>query len=186
VCNLKDRIINATFELAKIHGFRKFTIDDIAKHLGISKKTIYKNFETKEEIIDGVLSRVLNKVKEKTLSAIDCETTWHGKMRAAILCHHIDKIPIETLNEIKNIFPNKGHKIEDFKLFKQSLISSMLEEGKCKNFIRSNVSIEVVLIILERTIPSITNYEFLSNHNYRLNESIDSLINIIFDGINAP
>nr|WP_277443753.1 helix-turn-helix domain-containing protein [Pelotomaculum isophthalicicum] len=37
------------------YGFRKFTIDDIASDLGISKKTIYKYFISKKSLIGAVV-----------------------------------------------------------------------------------------------------------------------------------
>ncbi len=39
-------------------GFKKVTVDDIARDLKISKKTIYQHFNTKEEIFYFVVSRV--------------------------------------------------------------------------------------------------------------------------------
>ena len=48
--DLKERIINAAIDVFSIKGL-KFTMDDIAKHLSISKKTIYSVFLDKEEML---------------------------------------------------------------------------------------------------------------------------------------
>lgn len=37
------------------HGYRSFSIDDIVKEFSISKKTLYKFFRNKKELIDAVL-----------------------------------------------------------------------------------------------------------------------------------
>ncbi len=42
------------------HGFRNFALDQIANELHISKKTIYKYFRTKEELIRTVLIKQLD------------------------------------------------------------------------------------------------------------------------------
>ena len=63
---LKEKIISESIELFMKYGLRSVTMDDIAKHMGISKKTIYMHFKDKEEIITiaahthnhGVLSRL--------------------------------------------------------------------------------------------------------------------------------
>lgn len=47
----KDRILTAAHELFYKYGIRSITMDDIAKHLSISKKTIYHFFEEKDEIV---------------------------------------------------------------------------------------------------------------------------------------
>ena len=49
--SIKERIIEESMKLFLQYGVRSVTMDDIAKHLGISKKTIYQNFRDKEEII---------------------------------------------------------------------------------------------------------------------------------------
>ena len=46
---LKQKIITESIELFMSYGLRSVTMDDIAKHLGISKKTIYQHFKDKEE-----------------------------------------------------------------------------------------------------------------------------------------
>ena len=48
---VKKKIITESVELFMKFGVRSVTMDDIAKHLGISKKTIYQHFKDKEEII---------------------------------------------------------------------------------------------------------------------------------------
>ena len=48
---IKEKIIRESIMLFMNYGVRSVTMDDIAKHLGISKKTIYIHFKDKEEII---------------------------------------------------------------------------------------------------------------------------------------
>ena len=55
--NTKIKIADA-FEKHFLHfGFKKTTVDDVASELGISKKTIYKGFRSKEDIFYFVISR---------------------------------------------------------------------------------------------------------------------------------
>ena len=50
----KQRIIEKTDELFHRYGIRSVTMDDIARALGISKKTIYQFFKDKDEIVTTV------------------------------------------------------------------------------------------------------------------------------------
>jgi len=47
----KERIMEAAHDLFYQYGVKSITMDDIAKHLSISKKTIYKFFEEKDAIV---------------------------------------------------------------------------------------------------------------------------------------
>ena len=53
---MRDKIIDATVEEFKQNGL-KFTMNDLAKHLGISKKTIYTVFESKQAVLVAVSDR---------------------------------------------------------------------------------------------------------------------------------
>jgi AcrR family transcriptional regulator len=48
---IKQKIVFAANELFIKYGIRSVTMDDIARHLGMSKKTIYQSFSEKDEIV---------------------------------------------------------------------------------------------------------------------------------------
>jgi AcrR family transcriptional regulator len=48
---IRKKIISESVVLFMEYGIRSVTMDDIARHLGMSKKTIYQHFKDKEEII---------------------------------------------------------------------------------------------------------------------------------------
>ena len=51
---MKQRIIDAAVAEIELHG-SSFRIDDLAKRLNISKRTLYENFHSKNEIIERIL-----------------------------------------------------------------------------------------------------------------------------------
>ncbi len=61
--------MGAAEELFLQYGFRSVSMDDIARHLAVSKKTIYQFFSDKDEIVCMVASRHLD--REKTVCEKD-------------------------------------------------------------------------------------------------------------------
>ena len=49
--DIRERILESGLELFLAHGVRRITMDDIARHLSVSKKTIYACFDDKDEIV---------------------------------------------------------------------------------------------------------------------------------------
>ena len=49
---VKEYIVEEADKLFCQYGFKSVTMDDIAKHLGISKKTIYQHFSDKNELVN--------------------------------------------------------------------------------------------------------------------------------------
>ncbi len=60
----KDQIANAAVQLFLKFGTRSVTMDDIAKRLGISKKTIYQYFNDKDEVVELATLRILEREKK--------------------------------------------------------------------------------------------------------------------------
>src|SRR5688572_25842203 len=63
---IKHKIIAGANELFMKYGIRSVTMDDIARHLGISKKTIYQGFSEKDEIVSAVTKMHCNMWEHKT------------------------------------------------------------------------------------------------------------------------
>jgi AcrR family transcriptional regulator len=55
--NRAENIIEAADELFARYGYERTSMDDIARHLGIGKGSIYLDFRTKEEILFRILER---------------------------------------------------------------------------------------------------------------------------------
>lgn len=54
---MKDRILQTAADYFFRLGFSQVTMDDLAAEMGISKKTLYKHFASKEAILKEVLNQ---------------------------------------------------------------------------------------------------------------------------------
>jgi len=53
-----DRLVDAATELFYQHGFRAIGVDDIAARSGVTKTTLYRYFESKDELAAACLTRL--------------------------------------------------------------------------------------------------------------------------------
>jgi AcrR family transcriptional regulator len=60
----RERIIEGAAGLFRKYGIKSVTMDSLAGHLGISKRTIYENFSDKDELLKGVLKSMTEKQKD--------------------------------------------------------------------------------------------------------------------------
>lgn len=58
---IKEYIVEESDKLFCQFGFKSVTMDDIAKHLGMSKKTIYQHFSDKDELVNILIEDKLTK-----------------------------------------------------------------------------------------------------------------------------
>lgn len=71
IMNIQERILEGAATLYKTYGIKSVTMDQLASHLGISKRTIYENFTDKDELLAGVLKMMAEKQKSLTKRIID-------------------------------------------------------------------------------------------------------------------
>ena len=97
---MKQTILQKAGEVFLKYGFKSITMDDIANELAISKKTIYKFFKNKQELVEETVSLV------------------HETMHKEIFCI-CDKgyNAIEENFEIKNMFKNMFKNSDDSPMF---------------------------------------------------------------------
>jgi len=62
---MKDKIIITATKLFIKFGYKSATMDEIANEIGISKKTLYKSYESKEKLVNHVVTSVKNDLFQK-------------------------------------------------------------------------------------------------------------------------
>jgi AcrR family transcriptional regulator len=69
--DIKDRIIEGSAELFRMYGIKSVTMDSIAGHFGMSKRTIYELFSDKDELLMAVLARMAQEQKVLAKRVLD-------------------------------------------------------------------------------------------------------------------
>jgi AcrR family transcriptional regulator len=67
----RNRIIEGAAELFRTYGMKSVTMDSLANHLGMSKRTIYEVFSDKDELLIGVLVWMGERQKELVRRVLD-------------------------------------------------------------------------------------------------------------------
>jgi AcrR family transcriptional regulator len=83
--DLKDAILDATDHLLARYGYRKMTIEDIAREVGIGKGTIYLHFSSKEEIVLSHVDRIVERLKERLWAIARTKATTAIRLRLMLL-----------------------------------------------------------------------------------------------------
>ena len=63
--DIRSEILDATDRLLTRYGYKKMTIDDLAKEVGIGKGSVYLHFSSKEDIALSHIDRIIERLKAK-------------------------------------------------------------------------------------------------------------------------
>lgn len=145
--DMKERILNAAFELFMSYGVRSVSMDDIAKHLSISKKTIYQFYKDKDELVHELMNKKL-KQDEADIRAIIKESA-----NVIEECFNIMKHLGKMMRQINPSFFYDLQKYHPktwklFKDFKENCIVKMVEDsltrGTKQGLIRTDINIKIL------------------------------------------
>lgn len=62
--DIRERIIGGASQLFRMYGVKTVTMDSLASHIGVSKRTIYEVFSDKDELLEGVFRSMAIKQKD--------------------------------------------------------------------------------------------------------------------------
>jgi AcrR family transcriptional regulator len=62
---VREAILDAADRLLARYGYRKMTVEDIAREVGIGKGSVYLHFTSKEEVVLSHVDRIVERLKER-------------------------------------------------------------------------------------------------------------------------
>lgn len=62
---VRERILELSFNAFNSRGYKSVSMDMVARELRISKKTIYKHFDAKEEILETAMEQLFERIEHK-------------------------------------------------------------------------------------------------------------------------
>lgn len=65
--DIEDLILDAAGRLLSLRGYKRMTMDDLAREVGIAKGTLYLHFSSKEELVLSHIDRLVARLKSELL-----------------------------------------------------------------------------------------------------------------------
>lgn len=180
---MRLRIIEAAVEETEEKGI-KFTMSDLAKRLGVSKRTLYENFSSKEALIDAIVERFFEKMKEREEHIInnknlsDLEKL---KELVMILPNSPKLMYISRFYDMKQYYPKQWKKVEKW-VNEWTPEVSLIKEGKEKGHLREVNAIVLRKMVIE-SMMSLIQRPFLMKNNMTLKETLEAMADILLHGI---
>lgn len=182
--NVRQSIMDAVIEQFNEKGM-KFTMDDVSKDLHISKKTIYKEFNDKDELFFATVDYGFAAIKEKEAEVLaDDSLDIVEKLSRVIVClpDNYRNIDFRRVYQLKDKYPliynRVAERIESDWDATEKLLRQAVEEGYIKD-----VPVEVIKLTIEGAIEKFLSTEELARTELSYEESLNTMIDIIINGI---
>jgi AcrR family transcriptional regulator len=183
---MRERLIEAVARLVNERGIDGFTVDDIARELSISKKTIYKYAEGKDELVSAFLRASLEDNLRRTTDEVGRAQGLPAKLEAALHSYHRYRIPTSTLDGIRRSYPDAWALIEEQRREKLALVRGLVEAGVRSGELRGDLDLDILALLLDRFSAALIEGDFLSERGIGVNEAIAAIEDIMLRGILSP
>ena len=181
---LRERILEGTLQVFNNKGI-KFTMDDIAKTLGISKKTIYTVFHDKNEMLLALVDYLFDQIKEEESKIYEDDSlTTVEKIRSilGVLPNSYKEIDFRQLYMLKEKFPDIYAKVEERLENGWETTIDLLERGMREGVIRP-IKIPILKMMLESSLEQFFRRDILVKNMITYQEGLDEVVAILVDGI---
>lgn len=176
---MEHEILAKAKELFQRYGLRPVTMDDIAKELGVSKKTLYKYFANKEELVSHTVDQVFERVKAMMISLSEDEGNAIDVLFAMdeVVCTNIETHDHSMQFQLERYYPEVNARLE-FK--KRELVFKMMraniERGIREGIFRENLDVEVVSFLYYSRTRTMAQADLEFLHNRPLTEILREVL----------
>lgn len=181
---LREIILEGTIKAFNQKGL-KFTMDDIAGELSMSKKTIYTVFRDKESLFLAMVDYLFDSIKESEQQVLKDENlSTLEKIRKilGVLPEGYQEIDFRQLYLLREKYPEIYVKVEERLETGWETTISLLEQGMKEGVIRQ-VQIPIVKMMLEAALEQFFQRDILIQNGISYKDALEEVVNILVDGI---
>lgn len=183
----EQKIIETAQGIFSRLGFKKTTMEDIARGVYKAKSSLYHYFKSKEEIYRAVVEKESKIVRDEIAQALQAATTPIAKLEAYV------KTRVRALHRLANLYQAFREEYlesygfiqkirRDYDRYEIETIKSILKEGVDQGIFE----VSDVDLTAEAIITAIKGYEYtwaVSQDVKKIEGDIDRLLKVLFYGI---
>lgn len=181
------RIVTAARAYFLAHGFRSVTMDDLAKELGMSKKTLYACFPSKATLLEAVL---LDKFRSIEADLNDVTSTCSRDVLDALhrllatVQHHTEEIQPPFVRDMRREGPERFKLVESQRRkVIQRHFGKLLGEARRAGIVRKDVPVKLIVEILLGAVQAILNPPKMMELGLSPKIGFSTIIRVILEGV---
>lgn len=181
------RILEGVIKAFNAKGL-KFTMDDLAAVLGMSKKTIYKIYRDKEEMFLAMVDYIFDKIKDSEQHILSDEGLSLEKkiyMILGVMPEGYSEIDFRQLYSLRDKYPQIYNRVEERLENGWETTLGLLEEGQRQGIVR-DVNLQLLKMMMESSLEQFFQRDILVRNNLSYSEALEQVVGILLKGVFIP
>lgn len=183
----REFIIDSARKIFSRFGFKKTTMDEIARATRKGKSSLYYYFKSKEEVFQAVVEKEAVELKAELIGAINRETMPQKKLRAYIITRmRLFNRLANLYNAFKDDYLESYSFIEKLRVnydqYESDMFKKILKEGVERGvFLINNLDLTAYAMVI--ACKGLEYHWALEQDSDKIETGIDSLLEVFFNGI---
>ncbi|MFK7933343.1 MAG: TetR/AcrR family transcriptional regulator [Saprospiraceae bacterium] len=184
-----ERIFKKSDELFMRYGIRSITMDEIARRLGISKKTLYQYVENKADLIKKVVQQHM---QEDMATCLDIQSKAEDAIHEMILSarhatEQLRELSPTIVHDLKKYYPQCWELIEQMhNEGMYEIIKENLERGIQQGVYRSEINTEIIARFHTSQMTLLVDEDIFPLKKYNRQNLMEQFMSYHIHGIASP
>ena len=181
----KEKILSACQDRFVREGFASTSVDEITADLAMSKKTFYKHFSSKEDVVQQIMERFMGMVRSHVDRTLLSDKSAIEKFSDVLtmIATNASRLAPNFGRDIQRRLPHLWTAIEDFRRQRISdVFTRLTRQGIEEGTIRPDMNTRVFLMCVLAAIDRIMQPQVLANESFSVGGAIEEIMGIFFKG----
>lgn len=186
---MKEKIMHAAAVEMNQHGLR-FTLDTVASALGISKKTIYQYYTSKDDLISQIIEAALSDLAAQSAAICNDRSLSYLERLNGVICMEQTRFGTTSdliMADIQQYRPADWQRVSIMREHCEALLVEILQEGQALGLVRP-MDVGVAAKIMRGAINEFLQASFLRENQLSFSDAMALLNDIFLHGVlqNVP
>lgn len=182
--NLKIRILDHAEIRLLEQGYRGMRVDELARDVGISKRTLYEQFRTKEEMACEALRRLTEGLDADIQHVIRAETDESAQLRAvlSLMCRRFAKARAPFFRDLGTT-PSLTALMDASKTRNYAILDEILTAGIRNGRFRGDLDPRLTRMTLLAACETIVKPRALLDDQLSLDQAFSAVLDVMLNGV---
>lgn len=162
-------LLQKSGELFKKYGVKSYTMDDIAKELGISKKTIYRFVENKAELVKLTMQNYLDMERQQLEAILKTSKNSVDEMiqMVSYFFNQVREFNPSAINDLEKYYPETWEIYNEYRFdFILGMITKNLESGVQQGLYRNDLNADIIAKVYIASVDVLINQQLFPSKKY--------------------
>lgn len=183
----RERIVRAAGRMLLSDGYRGLSMDALAAQLGMSKRTIYQHFDSKEALVMATVEGFFERLGAETIDiAGDASLPLLERIERLHLttARYLQVIPRRFFEDLERNAPEVARLMRARRSTHiRRYLTGLLEQGQKEGLLRDDVPPEIVVEMVLATVDRLGSPELLPTLPVALRDLPPLVLNVVFSGL---